>query len=55
MYKEDVSEGLEQRSHQNKEKFSINICPQILSFRGTAQHRVNLGPLDLYLWRFFKP
>jgi hypothetical protein len=33
-----------------KEKVRISVFPQTLSFRGTAQQRVDLNPLDFYLW-----
>jgi hypothetical protein len=36
--------------HQNKVKVYINKWPQTLSFRGTAQQRVDLNPLYFYLW-----
>jgi hypothetical protein len=39
-------------SKEGKKKVSINLCPQIFSFRGrpNAQERNDFSPLDLYLW-----
>lgn len=36
-------------------KVHINICPQKISFRGTAQQNVDLSPVDFHLWHTSKP
>ena len=39
---------------QTRKEVQINICPQTISFRGTDEQRVDLIPIDIYLWEHLK-
>jgi len=40
---------------RTSKKVRINICPQTISFRGTAQQNFDLSPVDFYLLDTLNP
>lgn len=40
---------------RTSKKVRINICPQTISFRGTAQQNFDLSPIDFYLFDTLNP